>query len=117
MPQSHSLIFHIQLVQMVDPPIPTYSRLDPGHLAASIAVLPQSSVEAVDQGFSGEGLGEETNRSRLQGSDARVLDGKRRDENERHPESLGEQMGLQLETAHRRHLNICYHARGVIELR
>jgi hypothetical protein len=32
MPQSHSVIPHIQLVQMVDRPIPTYNRLDPANV-------------------------------------------------------------------------------------
>jgi hypothetical protein len=30
--------------------------------------------------------------------------------------SLGKQVGLQFDTAHRRHLNIGYHTRGVIEV-
>jgi hypothetical protein len=147
MPQSRSLPRHIQLVQMVGRLIPTYNQLEPanvggteflfcqlspdrsdqrsarcranpiGSLAPSIAVLPQSGVEAVDQGFSGEGLGQKTGCSRLRSSCASVLDRESRDENERHPVSLGKQVGLQLETAHRWHLNICYHARGVIEVR
>ena len=85
--------------------------------APSIAVPLQSGVEAVDQSFFGEGFGQETGRSRLQSSRASVLDGESRDENEWHAASLGKQVGLQLETAHRRHLNICYDARGVIEVR
>src|SRR5438067_1697869 len=67
--------------------------------ARCVAVPLQGGVEAVDQGFSGEGLGQETGRSRLQGSRASVLDGEGRDENERQPVALGEQVGLQLETA------------------
>jgi len=77
----------------------------------------QSGVEAVDQSFSGEGLRQKTDCSRLQSSRASILDRESRDENERHPVSLGEQVGLQLETAHQGHLNICYHARGVIQVR
>jgi len=88
-----------------------------GSFAPSIAVLLQSGIEAVDQSFSGEGFGQETGRSRLQSSRASVLDRESRDENERHPASLGKQVGLQLETAHRWHLHICYHARGVIQVR
>jgi hypothetical protein len=130
---------------MVGPLIPTYNRPEPvsvcrmeflscrchrtesrsarcrtnpiGSWAPSIAVPLQSGVEAVDQSFAGEGLRQKTGCSRLQCSRASVLDRKSRDENERHPVSLGEQVGLQLETAHRWHLNICYHARGVIQVR
>ena len=77
----------------------------------------QGGIEAIDQGFSGEGLCQETNRSRFQGSYASVVDGERSDENEGYAVSLGKQMGLQIETIHRRHLNISYHARGVIHVR
>jgi hypothetical protein len=132
---------------MVGPLIPTYNRIEPvdvggmerlfcplspdrsetrsarcrtnpiGSLAPTIAVLPQSGVEAVDQSFSGEGLRQKTGCSRLQSSLASALDRESRDENERHPVSLGEQVGLQLETAHRWHLDVCYHAPGVIQVR
>ena len=141
MPQSHSVPFHLQLVQMFGPLIPTYRRRargiefvlvvagglaspgarrrsnSGGSFARRIAVLLQGGVEAFDQGFSGEGFCQETGRSRLQGSRASVVDGESRDENEGHAVSLGTQMGLQIETAHRRHLNIGYHARGIIQVR
>ena len=85
--------------------------------ACGISVPLQGGIEAVNQGFSGEGLGQETGRSRLDGSHACVVDGEGSDENEGYAVSLGKQMGLQLETVHRRHLNIGYHARGVIQVR
>src|SRR5947208_2569712 len=88
-----------------------------GSFARCIAVLLQGGVEAFDQGFSGERFCQEASRSRLQGSRASVVDGESRDENEGHAVSLGAQMGLQIETAHRRHLNIGYHARGVVQVR
>jgi hypothetical protein len=88
-----------------------------GSFARCIAVPLQGGIEAVDQGFSGEGLGQETGRSRLEGSHASVVDGEGGDENEGYAVPLGKQMGLQLETVHRWHLNIGYHARGVIEVR
>jgi hypothetical protein len=88
-----------------------------GSFARSIAVFLQSGVEATDQGVPGEGLGEETGRSCLHSPRARVLDGESGDENERHPVSLGKQVGLQLEAAHRWHLNISNHARSVIKVR
>src|SRR5437588_6065470 len=59
-----------------------------GSFSPSIAVLLQSGVEAVDQGFSGEGLGQEAGRSCLQSSHASVLDRESRDEDERHAVSL-----------------------------
>ncbi len=93
-------------------------RIDPiGSFAPSGAVLVQSGVEAVDQSLSGEGLGQETGRSSFQGPRANVLDRESRDENERHPVSPGKQVGLQFETVHHWHLNICYHTRGGIQVR
>jgi hypothetical protein len=82
-----------------------------GSNARSLAVSLQSGVEAFDQSFSVEGLGQETGRSRLHSLRARALDGEGRDENERHAVSLGQQVGLQLDPAHCRHLHICYHTR------
>ena len=88
-----------------------------GSLVPSVAMPLQRGVEAVDQGVSGEGLGQEADRSRFQGSYASAVDGESRDENEGHAVSLGKQVSLQLKTAHRRHLNVGYHARGVIQVR
>jgi hypothetical protein len=87
-----------------------------GSNARSFAVSLESGVEAFDQSFSIEGLGQETGRPRLRSSRASALDGEGRDENERHAVSLGQQVGLQLDTAHCRHLHICYHTRGVIQV-
>ena len=87
-----------------------------GSFARSLAVPLQSGVEAFDQSFSVEGFGQETGRSRLPSSRAHALDGEGRDENERHAVSLGKQVGLQLDTAHCRHLNVCYHTRGVVQV-
>ena len=87
-----------------------------GSCARSLAVPLESVVETFDQSFSVEGLGQETGRPRLRSSRASALDGEGRDENERRAVSLGQQVGLQLDTAHCRHLHICYHTRGVIQV-
>jgi len=87
-----------------------------GSFAGSLAMPLQSGIEAFDQSFSGEGLGQETGRSRPRSSRPSALDGEGRDEDERHAVSLGKQVGLQLDTAHCRHLNVCYHARGVVQV-
>src|ERR1700738_5057283 len=107
---------------MVGPLIPTYNRIEPasvggmqllscrchrsgsrstrcrttpiGSWAPSIALPLQSGVETVDQSAAGGALRQKTGCSRLQSSRARVLDRESRDENERHPVSLGEQVGL-----------------------
>jgi len=76
----------------------------------------KSVVETLDQSFRVERLGQETCRSRLHRSRANALNGESRDENERHARPLGAQAGLQFETAHCRHLDICNHTRRVIQL-
>ena len=53
-----------------------------------------SCVEAFGQSFAVEWLGEETSRSRLQRSRANDLNGKSRDQNERHAMSPGRAGGL-----------------------
>ena len=75
----------------------------------------ESGCEAFDQNVAVEGLGQETDCSRLQRSRATDLNGKSRDENERHAMSLGAQMGLQFDTGHRRHSNVCNHARRFMQ--
>ena len=120
MPQSHSVPPQIQLVQMADRPIPWYDRLEinPGGLPRlSLALLAQGRVEAADQRLFRERLGQETTRSRLQCLLTGILGSESRDENERHPISLGKQVRVQFETAHRGHPNIGDHARGVIPVR
>ena len=77
----------------------------------------QGSAEAVDQGGSGEGLGQEANCSGPQRSGADALIREGRDENERHTITLGAHHREQLQAAHNRHLHIRNHARGVIQLR
>jgi hypothetical protein len=47
---------------------------------------------------------------------ANTFNGKSRDENERDTMSLGEQEGLQFDTAHCWHLDICDHARRAVQL-
>jgi hypothetical protein len=141
MPQSRSVPLDVQLVQMFGQLMPMYRMCArgmefvagcyrpvgvagaarctnrAGSFARCIAVPLQGGIEAVDQGFSGERFGQETGRFRLQGSYASVVKGEGTDENEGYAVSLGKQMGLQLETAHRRHLNIGDHARSVIQVR
>src|SRR2546423_14078006 len=68
----------------------------------------QGDIEACDQGFPVEGLGQVADRAGLQSSRAIALDGEGGDENERQPVSPGKQMGLQFETAHGRHSDIRY---------
>src|SRR5438477_7247757 len=97
----------------------TYYPLAPaiGSFARWLAAPLQSGIEAFDQSFSGEGLGQETARSRLQRARAGALDGESRHEDERDAVPPGKQVGLQIDTAHCRHLNICYHTRGVVQVR
>jgi hypothetical protein len=83
--------------------------------ACSRAAPGQSGAETFDQGVSVEGLGQESGRSRLRSSRASTFHGEGRDENERHPVSPRKQVGLQIGAAHRRHLNIRYHTRRVIQ--
>src|ERR1700722_10495636 len=60
----------------------------------------ESGCEAFDQNVAVEGLGQETDCSRLQRSRATDLNRKSRDENERHAMSLGTQVGLQFDAGH-----------------
>ncbi len=123
MRQCRPVCLQVQLVQMFGSLIPAYepsnlTRHGPGR-SGHFPVPPalQGCFEAVDQGLSGEGLGQETGCSRLQRPHACVIDSESRDENERHAVSLGKQAGLQLEPAHRRHLNIRDHTGGVMQVR
>jgi hypothetical protein len=121
--QCRPVCFQVQLVQMFGSLISAYEpsnllRRAParsGHFPVPPAL--QGRFEAVDQGLSGERLGQETGRSGRQRPHARVIDGESRDENERHAVSLGKQAGLQVEAAHRRHLNIRDHTGAVIQVR
>jgi hypothetical protein len=71
--------------------------------------------KAIDQSRSGEGLGQEANRPRLQGSGTSGLVGEGGDEYERHAVTLGAHFRQELQSAHARHLHIGDHARGVIQ--
>jgi hypothetical protein len=86
------------------------------HICSFRHIAAKSGVEAFGQSFAVEWLGQETGCSRLQRSRANDLNGKSRDQNERHAMSLGAQVGLQFDTAHCSHLNICNHARRAIQL-
>jgi hypothetical protein len=76
----------------------------------------KSGFEAFDQNVAVEGLGQEAGCSRLQRSLTTDLNGKSRDENERHAMSLGAQVGLQFDTGHHWHLNIRNHARRFMQI-
>jgi hypothetical protein len=84
--------------------------------ADSATMSGKSRFEAFDQNVAVEGLGQEAGCSRLHRSRATDLDGKRRDENERHAMSLGAQVGLQFDAGHRWHLNVCDHARRSMQI-
>ena len=79
-------------------------------------MLPQGSVEAFDQRLSVERFGQQTNRSEFPHSRTDGLVGEGRNENEWHALPPGEQEGLQLDTAHGRHLDVGNHARSVAEV-
>jgi hypothetical protein len=121
MHQCRPVCLPVQLVQMFGSLIPAYESSNlscrgppSGHFPVPPAL--QGRFEAVNQGLSGEWLGQETDCSGLQRPHACVIDGESRDENERHAASLGKQAGLQLKTAHRRHLNIRDHAGGIMQV-
>jgi hypothetical protein len=99
--KSHAVPFCLQPVQMFGPLIPRYRASSPAEWSSCcgrpigrsfvrcLAVPLQGGVEAADQGFASEGFCQETDRSRLQGSRTRVVDGERRHENERQAVSIG----------------------------
>jgi hypothetical protein len=75
----------------------------------------ESDAEAIDQSRSGEGLRQEANCSRLQGSGTGGLVGESSDEYERRAITLGAHHRQEFQSAHARHLQIRNHARGVIQ--
>ena len=77
----------------------------------------QGGIEASNQGFPVEGLGQIADRPGLQSSRAIALDGEGGDENEWQAISPGKQVGLQVEPAHGRHSDIRDHARCVTQMR
>jgi hypothetical protein len=99
--KSHAVPFCLQPVQMFGPLIPRYRASSPAEWSSCcgrpigrsfvrcLAVPLQGGVEAADQGFASEGFCQETDRSRLQRSRTRVVDGERRHENERQAVSIG----------------------------
>ena len=72
-------------------------------------------AEVVDQSRSREGLRQEANCSRLQGSGTGGLVGESSDEYERRAITLGAHHRQEFQSAHARHLQIRNHARGVIQ--
>ena len=78
-------------------------------------MLFQGSLETLDKTVPVEGLSQVTNRPGPQRLRTYPLIGEGREENERHPVTLGKQVGLQLDAAHAGHLYICNHTREVIK--
>ncbi len=79
-------------------------------------MLFQGSLETLDKAIPVEGLGQVTNRPGPKRLRTNPLIGEGREENERHAVALGNQVGLQLDTAHAGHLHIRNHTREVIEV-
>ena len=86
-----------------------------GRSHVSAVLLLQGSLETLDKAVPVEGLGQVTNRPGPKRLGTNPLIGEGREENERHAVTLGQQVGLQLDAAHARHLDICNHTREVIE--
>ena len=84
-------------------------------LPGSAVMLLQGNLETLNKTVPVEGLGQVTNRPGPERLRTYPLIGEGREENERHPVTLGQQMGLQLDPAHAGHLYICNHTREVIE--
>jgi hypothetical protein len=78
-------------------------------------MLIQRNLETLDKAVSMEGLGQVTNRPSLEGLRTNPLIRESREEYERHPVTLGNQTGLQLDAAQAGHLDIRDHTREVIE--
>ncbi len=75
----------------------------------------QGGLETLYKAIPVEGLGQVANRPGLKRLRTNPLVGEGREENERHAVPLGKQVGLQLDTAHAGHLDICNHTRKVID--
>ena len=85
---------------------------------ASIAgsvVMPEGRVEACDQAWPVERLGQKANCSGLHRSREGALLWKGRDEDERHVLAAGKQVSLQLDTTHGRHADIGNHTRHAVQ--
>ena len=75
----------------------------------------ESDAQVIDQSRSGEGLRQEANCSRPQGSGTGGLVGEAGDEYERRAITVGAHHRQEFQSAHARHLQIRDHARGVIQ--
>ena len=84
-------------------------------LPGSAVLLLQGSLETLDKAVPVEGLRQVANRPGPKRLRTNALVGERREENERHAVTLGQQVALQLDAAHAGHLDICNHTREVIE--
>lgn len=113
--KSRAATVHVQLVQMFRGIILAYIDLD--SRARRCAMLCERGIEAFDQRISVKRLDQKADRARLHGSGPIGFDGEGRDENEREAPAVGNQAGLQVEPAHRRHPDIGYHAGCVVQLR
>jgi len=82
---------------------------------AGSVVTPEGRVEACDQAWSVERLGQKADGSGLHRSREGALLWKGRDEDERHVPAAGKQVGLQLDTAHGRHADIGNHTRHAVQ--
>lgn len=79
------------------------------------AMLSDRDVEAVYQGLLVEGFRQKAERAVVKCLFAISFRGNGRDEQKRHAAPLTAQIGLQLQTAHGGHSNICDDAPGVVE--
>ena len=103
-------------LRIAGPPHINGSASPIGSFARCRALSFQGGIEASNQGFPIEGLGQIADRPGLQSSRAIALDGEGGDENEWQAISPGKQVGLQVETAHGRHSDIRDHARCVTQM-
>ena len=84
--------------------------------AGLVAMPLQDCIEMPDQCCSVERLGQEADRSGIQRPPPPVLIGESRDENDRKATTLGQQVTLQLDTAHPGHLNVRNNTGRVVRL-
>ena len=76
----------------------------------------QGSFDAIDQGGSSEGLGQEANGSGLQRAGADALFGEGRDKDKRRIAPLGAHMDQKVQAAHNGHLHIRNDTRQVVQV-
>src|ERR1700704_271663 len=82
---------------------------------AGSVVMPEGRVEACDQAWAVERLGQKADCSGLHRSREGALLWKGRDEDEWHVLPAGKQVGLQFDTTHGRHADIGNHTRRVVQ--